>query len=97
MEVFYLIAILSASLTILLKHWGLLMVQVAFLIIVSLFAPDSYLWLLIAIQLLSGIWLLLKTLQAVEYNYQLELEKTHRIEQHWTKGHQNGTKKNFLS
>ncbi|UOQ48514.1 hypothetical protein MUN88_21205 [Gracilibacillus caseinilyticus] len=97
MEVFYLIAILSASLIILLKHWGLLMIQVAALIIVSLFASATFLWLIIAIQLLAGIWLLLKTLQAVDYNYQLELEKTHRIEQHWTKGHQSGTKKNFLS
>ncbi|QGH33789.1 hypothetical protein GI584_07045 [Gracilibacillus salitolerans] len=97
MESFLIIAILTGSLIVLLMHWGLLLLQIVFAIVVTSFLPTEWFLGALVIQALFGLWILQQVFQAAWYQYQLELEKTQRIPQHYTEGGRSGIRKNFLS
>ncbi|WP_091481814.1 hypothetical protein [Gracilibacillus orientalis] len=96
MESFLIIAILTASFIVLLMHWGLLLLQIVFAVVVTSFLPTDWFMAAVIIQALFGLWILRQAFQAARYQYQLELEKTQRIPQHYTEGGRSGIKKNFL-
>ncbi|MGP4039860.1 hypothetical protein ACTWP4_08150 [Gracilibacillus sp. D59] len=96
MEQFLIIAILTGSLIVFLMHWGLLLLQIIFAILVTSFLPIDWFLGALVIQALFGLWILRQVFQAGWYQYQLELEKTQRIPQHYTEGGKSGIKKNFL-
>ncbi|ENH96656.1 hypothetical protein J416_09784 [Gracilibacillus halophilus YIM-C55.5] len=94
-EALWVIALLTGSLIVWLKHWPLLLVQVAIGIGIY-FLDGVFLTIIMIGQILFGLWILYRLWQAVDYNYDLELEKTHRIPQKHTKGGQDGTRNHFL-
>ncbi|WP_208587069.1 hypothetical protein [Gracilibacillus suaedae] len=96
MEWFLILAILTGSLIVLLMHWGLFLLQVVFAVVVTSFLPTDWFWGALIIQVIFGLWIIRQTFQAAWYQYQLELEKTQRIPQHYTEGGRSGIKKNFL-
>ncbi|MFC4401917.1 hypothetical protein [Gracilibacillus xinjiangensis] len=94
-EFFIILGILTASLIILLKHWPLLFVQIIYQFIALVFAGTVFKLLFIG-QVIFGLWILYRTIRAIDYHYTLELDQTERIPQKYTKGGSLGQKKHFL-
>ncbi|WP_163536097.1 hypothetical protein [Gracilibacillus sp. YIM 98692] len=89
------IAILTASLIIFLKHWPLLIAQV--LLTIGIFTLGGlFLNMIYIVQIIFSLWIFVRLWNAINYNYLLELEKTSRIPQSYTEGSRSGRKRNFL-
>lgn len=95
-ELFLITVILTASLIVWVRHWILLIAQIAFGILVYQFIPDSIMGAMLLLQVLFSIWIFLRVCYAAHYQYQLENEKTHRLPQHFTTGGRSGRRKNFF-
>lgn len=95
-EWFLIMAILTGSFIVILKHFGLLLLQIICAAVVTNFLPESWFLAALLIQAIFGLWILRKVFQAVHYHYQLEMEQTQRISQQYTEGGKFGRKKNFL-
>ncbi|WP_058306493.1 hypothetical protein [Gracilibacillus massiliensis] len=95
-ETFWLIVILTASFILLLRHLGLLISQIIFAILVDQFIHSFLFTIAFISQILFGLWVAYRVFQAAAYHYQLEMEKTSRIPQHYTIESRSGRRKNFL-
>jgi hypothetical protein len=98
-KVILMIAILTVAVSVILRSYKILIIQLLFFIGLFIFEgsiSQSIYMLLVGLQLLLGCFLLYRLKKALDRNYQLVLEKTHKIPRDITRAGKSGSQSTFL-
>lgn len=98
--IFFMVVLLSLSIFILLRSIVGILAQVVFFVAILLISLTNIVWLvnvLFAIQIAVALFSIYRLKGAIDYNYQIVLEKTHLADRYYTKTDYSGSKKSFFS
>ena len=95
----FMIVLLSLSILIMLRTVTVTFIQLLFFGVMLWVSQMDIIWLislLFTVQLVFTLYLMYRLKKAIDYNFQLVLEKTHLIDRYFTKTDYSGSKKSFF-
>lgn len=95
----FMVVLLSLAILIMLRTIIGILVQIVFFVALILISQTEIIWLvsvLFTIQIAGTVFLMYRLKQAIDYNFQLVLEKTHLADRYYTKTDYSGSKKTFF-
>ena len=95
----FMVTLLSLTILIMLRTITISLLQIVYFGILVFVSQINIAWLLtilFVIQIVSTFYLIYRLKKAVDYNFEIVLEKTHLIERNYTKTDYSGSKKSFL-
>lgn len=97
--ILFMIALLSLCLLILFRSIIGILIQLVFFVATMLISLTGLVWLvnvLLAVQIVIGLFLIYQMKKAIDYNFQIALEKTHLVDRYYTKIDYSGSENSFL-
>lgn len=95
----FMIVLLSLSILIMLRTITVTLIQIIFFGVLLWVSQMDVFWLisvLFAVQLIFTLYIMYRLKKAIDYNFQLILEKTHLSDRYYTKTDYSGSKKSFF-
>ena len=97
--IIFMFVLLSLSILILLRTIVGTLAQIVLLGVLVLISQTGIMWLINAsfiIQIAIALFLIYRLKRAIDYNFDLVLEKTHLVDRYYTKNEYSGSKKSFF-